>query len=105
MTFMTFSSRLVAHCTHSINYFEYKGLVVARLGDHQHWSAPCAIGMAGLSWGALIGAQVSDHVFLLMTDAAVELMFNNDGNLQLGADIGVVSLVIFLSSNCDVEWC
>mmetsp|Transcript_20328 Transcript_20328/g.22495 ORF Transcript_20328/g.22495 Transcript_20328/m.22495 type:complete len:615 (+) Transcript_20328:71-1915(+) len=65
------------------------GLVVARLGDNQQWSAPCAIGVAGLSWGALIGAQVSDHVFLLMTDAAVELMFNNNGNLQLGADIGV----------------
>jgi hypothetical protein len=66
------------------------GLVVARLGDHQQWSAPCAIGVGGISWGALIGAQVSDHVFLLMTDAAVELMFNNNGNLQLGADIGVV---------------
>ena len=66
------------------------GLVVARLGDHQQWSAPCAIGVGGISWGALIGAQVSDHVFLLMTDASVELMFNNNGNLQLGADIGVV---------------
>jgi lipid-binding SYLF domain-containing protein len=65
------------------------GLVVARLGENQQWSAPCAIGTAGMSWGALIGAQVSDHVFLLMTDAAVELMFNNNGNLQLGADIGV----------------
>eukprot|EP00535_Pseudo-nitzschia_heimii_P003884 CAMPEP_0197177062 /NCGR_PEP_ID=MMETSP1423-20130617/2799_1 /TAXON_ID=476441 /ORGANISM="Pseudo-nitzschia heimii, Strain UNC1101" /LENGTH=598 /DNA_ID=CAMNT_0042626545 /DNA_START=162 /DNA_END=1958 /DNA_ORIENTATION=+ len=65
------------------------GLVVARLGDDR-WSAPCAIGTAGLSWGALIGAQVSDHVFLLMTDAAVELMFHNEGNLQLGADVGVV---------------
>ncbi|KAG7342899.1 Las17-binding protein actin regulator [Nitzschia inconspicua] len=64
------------------------GLVIARLGEH-HWSAPCAIGTAGVSWGALIGAQVSDHVFLLMTDAAVELMFNNNGNLQLGADVGV----------------
>lgn len=38
---------------------------------------------------ALIGAQVSDHVFLLMTDAAVEMMFSNNGNIQLGADIGV----------------
>ena len=37
----------------------------------------------------MIGAQVSDHVFLLMTDAAVELMFSNSGNFQLGADIGV----------------
>jgi lipid-binding SYLF domain-containing protein len=90
------------------------GLVVARIGDQQ-WSAPCAIGMAGVSWGgkcsekkvncnsfslissrlfllfskALIGAQVSDHVFLLMTDSSVELMFSHTGNVQLGADIGI----------------
>eukprot|EP00529_Nitzschia_sp_RCC80_P013222 CAMPEP_0113523466 /NCGR_PEP_ID=MMETSP0014_2-20120614/45720_1 /TAXON_ID=2857 /ORGANISM="Nitzschia sp." /LENGTH=609 /DNA_ID=CAMNT_0000421557 /DNA_START=165 /DNA_END=1991 /DNA_ORIENTATION=- /assembly_acc=CAM_ASM_000159 len=64
------------------------GLVVARLGVDR-WSAPLAIATAGLSWGALIGAQVSDHVFLLMTDAAVELMFNNNGNIQLGADVAV----------------
>jgi len=38
---------------------------------------------------ALIGAQLSDHVFLLMTDAAVEMMFNGNGNVQLGADVGV----------------
>jgi len=38
---------------------------------------------------ALLGAQVSDHVFLLMTDDAVEMMFSNNGNIQLGADIGV----------------
>ena len=94
------------------------GLAVARLGEH--WSAPCAIGTGGVSWGgtflvskwlghnndyfrispslrnsiaavfaALIGAQVCDHVFLLMTDAAVELMFSNSGSVQLGADVGV----------------
>lgn len=68
--------------------FEFgTGLVVARLGDQ--WSAPNAIGTGGLSWGALIGAQVSDHVFLLMTDAAVEMMFSDNGSIQLGADIGV----------------
>jgi hypothetical protein len=38
---------------------------------------------------ALIGAQISDHVFLLMTDAAVELMFSNNGSVQLGVDVGV----------------
>jgi hypothetical protein len=38
---------------------------------------------------ALIGAQISDHVFLLMTDSAVELMFSNNGSVQLGVDIGV----------------
>mmetsp|Transcript_13001 Transcript_13001/g.22082 ORF Transcript_13001/g.22082 Transcript_13001/m.22082 type:complete len:496 (-) Transcript_13001:977-2464(-) len=64
------------------------GLVVARLPNGQ-WSAPSAIGAAGISWGALIGAQVSDHVFLLMTDKAVEMMFAKDGSINLGADVGV----------------
>ena len=64
------------------------GLVVARL-DGNRWSAPSAIGTAGVSWGALIGAQVSDHVFFLMTDHAVEMMFSNEGSVQLGADVGV----------------
>lgn len=64
------------------------GLVVARLSNGR-WSAPSAIGAAGLSWGALIGAQVSDHVFLLMTDSAVEMLFSNNGSINLGADVGV----------------
>jgi lipid-binding SYLF domain-containing protein len=64
------------------------GLVVARL-DADRWSAPSAIGTGGMSWGALVGAQVSDHVFLLMTDAAVEMLFSNNGSVQLGADVGV----------------
>eukprot|EP00934_Nitzschia_sp_Nitz4_P001804 Nitzschia sp. Nitz4//scaffold16_size188269//18255//19893//NITZ4_001768-RA/size188269-augustus-gene-0.87-mRNA-1//-1//CDS//3329538446//1804//frame0 len=77
------------------------GLVVARLGEQQ-WSAPCAIGTAGVSWGALVGAQVSDHIFLLMTDAAVELMFSNTGNLQLGADIGIAVGPLGRSVEADV---
>jgi len=64
------------------------GLVVARMSDGT-WSAPSAIGAAGLSWGALVGAQVSDHVFLLMTDNAVEMLFNNQGSVNLGADVGI----------------
>lgn len=64
------------------------GLVVARLQGNQ-WSPPSAIGTAGLSWGALIGAQLSDHVFVLMSDAAVAMMFDDRGSVQLGADVGV----------------
>jgi hypothetical protein len=41
------------------------GLVVARLGDH--WSAPCAIGTAGLSWG---GKQIVDMI-MVMVDIVV----------------------------------
>jgi len=73
------------------------GLVVSRLNNadsdmysnYTEWSAPSSIGAVGLSWGAMAGAQISDHVFLLMTDAAVELMATNEGSIQLGADIGV----------------
>ena len=64
------------------------GLVVARLGGGV-WSAPSAIGTAGVSWGALLGAQVSDHVFVCMTEEAVEMLMSSNGSVQLGADIGV----------------
>lgn len=64
------------------------GLVVARF-DGNRWSPPSAIGTAGISWGLLAGAQVSDHVFFLMTDHAVKMMFSNEGSVQLGADVGV----------------
>ena len=64
------------------------GLVVARLSNNT-WSAPSAIGTAGLSWGALLGAQISDHVFVCMTEEAVEMLLSSNGSVQLGADIGV----------------
>eukprot|EP00797_Seminavis_robusta_P036703 Sro946_g223220.2 (601) ;mRNA; f:6184-7986 len=65
------------------------GLVVARLGGSNTWSAPSAIGTAGLSWGALVGAQISDHVFVCMTDESVRMLMASNGSVQLGADVGV----------------
>ena len=70
------------------------GLVVARTDDGNDsnkitWSAPSAIGLAGFAWGALIGAQVSDHIFLLMTNEAVRLFSTQDASIQLGVDVGV----------------
>jgi len=64
------------------------GLVISRL-DTNKWSAPCAIGTVGVSWGALVGAQISDHVFLLMNKRAVDLFASDDGSVQLGADVAV----------------
>ena len=70
--------------------FEFgPGLVVARLPDDRGWSPPSAIGSAGVSWGALVGAQISDLVFLLMTDKAVDVMSTDNQSFQLGADIAV----------------
>lgn len=69
--------------------FEFgTGLVVCRLPDNT-WSAPCAIGTAGISWGALVGLQLSDHVLLLMTDNAVDVLSSNEGSIRLGVDVGV----------------
>lgn len=69
--------------------FEFgTGLVVCRLPDGT-WSPPCAIGTAGISWGALVGLQLSDHVLLLMTDDAVDVISSNGGSVRLGVDLGV----------------
>lgn len=47
------------------------------------WSPPSAICLAGISWGGLIATPLSDHVFVCMTDAAVELLFAQQ-SVQLG---------------------
>jgi len=90
--------------------FEFgTGLVVARRrpngesGDVDDWSAPSAIGIASISWGALIGAQVSDHVFLLMTEDAVRLFSSEKGkSIQLGADVGVAVGPLGRSAEADI---
>ena len=83
--------------------FEFgTGLVVARLADGRDgWSPPCAIGVSGVSWGALVGAQITDHVFLLMDDRAVDLFASNDGSFQLGADVGVAVGPVGRSAEAD----
>ncbi|KAJ3183146.1 hypothetical protein HK101_009875 [Irineochytrium annulatum] len=65
------------------------GLVVARLADGR-WSAPCAIGAAGAGFGAQIGAELTDVVFILNTDGAVRA-FGHGGNLTLGANVSVAA--------------
>lgn len=92
--------------------FEFgTGLVVARRPSDRHggepppdaWSAPSAIAIAGFAWGALLGAQVSDHVFLLMTDDALRLFTSDDGrSIQLGADVGVAVGPLGRSAEADI---
>lgn len=47
------------------------GLVVAKT-EEGVWSAPSAIATLGVSWGALMGAEVTDFVLVLNTEAALE---------------------------------
>nr|XP_011766999.1 SH3 domain-containing YSC84-like protein 1 isoform X5 [Macaca nemestrina] len=63
------------------------GIVLARLPDGK-WSAPSAIGIAGLGGGFEIGIEVSDLVIILNYDRAVEA-FAKGGNLTLGGNLTV----------------
>ncbi|OMJ28238.1 SH3 domain-containing protein [Smittium culicis] len=63
------------------------GLVFARLPDGR-WSAPSAIGTAGVGVGGQIGAELTDFVMILNTKSAVKA-FSHGGNVTLGGNIGV----------------
>ncbi|KAJ5927039.1 hypothetical protein N7516_008812 [Penicillium verrucosum] len=63
------------------------GLIVARLQDGS-WSAPSAMAMGGLGAGGQFGAELTDFVFVLTTDAAVKT-FMQSGNLTLGGNISM----------------
>ncbi|KAJ6665919.1 hypothetical protein lerEdw1_001391 [Lerista edwardsae] len=63
------------------------GIVLARLPNGR-WSAPSAIGIAGLGGGFEIGIEVSDLVIILNHERAVEA-FAKGGNLTLGGNFTV----------------
>ena len=60
-----------------------QGVVVARTGHG--WSGPSFVGTGGAGWGAQIGAQVTDFIFVLNSQEAVRA-FSKDGNVTLGVD-------------------
>jgi SH3 domain-containing YSC84-like protein 1 len=64
------------------------GVVVAR--TRSGWSGPSAIGTGGAGFGFQIGAQVTEFVMILNTDAAVQA-FSRDVNITLGGDISVAA--------------
>lgn len=65
------------------------GIVVARLDDGG-WSAPSAIGIAGIGGGLEIGAEVTDFVIILNTHASVQA-FSKGGNVTLGGNLTVAA--------------
>lgn len=77
------------------------GLVIARL-PNGHWSAPSAIGMMGLSWGAVIGVDVTDHVVILNSDEAVKA-FSGNVQLVLGAGLEIAVGLFGRSGAADVH--
>jgi len=65
------------------------GIVIARLPDGT-WSGPSSVGVAGVGWGALIGASVTDSVIVLNTDLAVKA-FAGTGQIKFGGNLSVAA--------------
>jgi SH3 domain-containing YSC84-like protein 1 len=64
------------------------GVLVSR--TRNGWSGPSAIGTGGAGFGFQIGAEVTEFVMILNTDAAVQA-FSRDVNVTLGGDISVAA--------------
>lgn len=64
------------------------GVVVAR--TRHGWSGPSFIGTGGAGWGAQIGVQATDFIFVLNNHDAVRA-FSRGGNVTLGADASVAA--------------
>ncbi|EIN13414.1 DUF500-domain-containing protein [Punctularia strigosozonata HHB-11173 SS5] len=63
------------------------GVVIARLDDGS-WSAPSAIGTAGVGIGGQAGAEVTDFLIVLNTRSAVK-SFMAAGSLTIGGNLSV----------------
>lgn len=76
------------------------GLVILRLpsGD---WSAPTAIATVGMSWGTLIGCNITDYVIFLNTYEAV-IAFSGVGQVSIGAGIDIAVGPIGRSGSADI---
>jgi lipid-binding SYLF domain-containing protein len=52
------------------------------------WSAPCAVSVMGVGWGALAGGDVTHYLVVLTTPKATQDLVAN-ATLQVGAELGV----------------
>ncbi len=64
------------------------GVVVARTSNG--WSGPSFITQGGAGWGLQAGAEATDFIFVLNTNAAIRA-FSKGGNVTLGADASVAA--------------
>ncbi|KAF8925755.1 hypothetical protein EDD21DRAFT_388005 [Dissophora ornata] len=64
------------------------GVVVIKKEDGQ-WSAPSFLTTGGVGFGALVGADITDIILVLMTDEAVETTFIQGGSVTLGGGLSV----------------
>ena len=65
-----------------------QGVVVAR--TPRGWSGPSFVATGGGGWGLQAGAQVTDFVIVLNTEAAVQA-FSRGGNVTIGVDLSAAA--------------
>ncbi|KAI9309017.1 hypothetical protein BJ944DRAFT_280825 [Cunninghamella echinulata] len=65
------------------------GLVIGKLPDGS-FSSPSAINVFGMGFGGQVGAEVTDFVMVLQTQAAVKV-FMSHGNITLGGNLSVAA--------------
>ncbi|KAG5646038.1 hypothetical protein DXG03_004461 [Asterophora parasitica] len=63
------------------------GIVIAKLDDGT-WSAPSAIGTAGVGVGGQVGAEMTDFLIVLNTRSAIR-SFMSSGSVTLGGNLSV----------------
>ncbi|KAF9519905.1 hypothetical protein BS47DRAFT_1312139 [Hydnum rufescens UP504] len=63
------------------------GIVIARLGNGQ-WSAPSAIGTAGMGFGGQAGAELTEFLIVLNSQAALK-SFMAAGKITVGGNLSV----------------
>ncbi|KAG8748666.1 hypothetical protein FRC10_000057 [Ceratobasidium sp. 414] len=76
------------------------GIVISRLHDGT-WSAPSAIGSAGMGVGGQAGAEMTDFLIVLNTRAAVK-SFMSAGSLTLGGNMSLAVGPIGRNGGADV---
>lgn len=63
------------------------GVVMAQQDDGT-WSAPSALGLAGIGFGFMVGAEVKDIVIIMMDDSSVRAM-SGDHQIKVGGQASV----------------
>ncbi|XBW37820.1 hypothetical protein QEN19_003395 [Hanseniaspora menglaensis] len=76
------------------------GVIISRLKDGS-WSGPSGVLLGGGSAGGQVGGELTDFVFCLMTDAAVN-SFKQFGSVTLGGNLSIAAGMIGRSGEASI---
>jgi len=65
------------------------GLLVTRANTSRGWSAPCAVGSWGLSFGAEVGLETSDMIIPICSAKSLSHFTRGGGHMMMGGEAGL----------------